>query len=748
MVTSKRSSAAIGQIVAAIRRRAILLALAVSSCFLSNSALGQVLEVSPAMDTVFRFSGFEGGTANAETLSLWTLDNTDTIDLDFSVSSNQTWLVLDPVNGSIDGVIADRRASVTASLDPTQVARLAPGVYAATVTFINLNNGEGNTTRFVQLQILPASFTVSPAFVNATWVLGSAAPTPVTVTLRNSGQPVLNYELSWLVRSWYSVDKVSGTIPAAGLDIFTISFNPGGLGAGTYTGQIDVENTTNGIGNRQLSLTLIVTPAGTGVVRIQPESDLVVRGVEGSMPNALQGYALVNGSDQSVLWSAISDENWVTISPASGTLAASNGVSGGADEQSVELRLNPAVDDLRPGSHTAAVSFQTLTTNPLTGTVNAVVFGTRIAFILIDPVLTLNLPAAGGGVEVFPPGTVVSAAPQERRVFPYGEVVTLTASANDGYQFVRWAADFDLDDEEVNPLTLAIERSRTLTPVLVPIQRTLTLSMQGTGTGTLITNPSGDFVDNELIARYNNGSEVTVEAEADAGSVFTGWTGNVPAEMGQSNPLFLTMDRDRAISARFERFVTLEVETTDGGSVVIDPAANSYAPGTVVTLTATADPEFEFEGWSGDAGGTNPEITLTLSRDMTALATFSAEGNSNDGTPTLTVDIEGDGTVTPAGGDFSLGEEVLLVATPALNGEFLRWEGDTAGTDLTTTVTMNGDRTVRAVFSTVADDPSSRPVTGNGPLCGTVGTLGVPLTFLGLLWLGGTHRKPMGRDGG
>ena len=49
-----------------------------------------------------------------------------------------------------------------------------------------------------------------------------------------------------------------------------------------------------------------------------------------------------------------------------------------------------------------------------------------------------------------------------------------------------------------------------------------------------------------------------------------------------------------------------------------------YAPGTVVTLTATADTGSVFAGWSGDCAGTDPDIVVTADADKTCIATFDS----------------------------------------------------------------------------------------------------------------------------
>jgi uncharacterized repeat protein (TIGR02543 family) len=67
----------------------------------------------------------------------------------------------------------------------------------------------------------------------------------------------------------------------------------------------------------------------------------------------------------------------------------------------------------------------------------------------------------------------------------------------------------------------------------------------------------------------------------------------------------------------------------------------------------------------------------------------------------LVIDVEGDGETVPEAGeyDYAEGTVVDLEAIPDDGWEFVRWEGDVAdNNDDTTTITMDEDKTVTAVF--------------------------------------------------
>ncbi|MDO8630507.1 MAG: hypothetical protein Q7R41_08435 [Phycisphaerales bacterium] len=730
--------------------------------FLSAAALvstaaapvrAQQIQVAPDANTVFTFSGFEGGPFLPNTLTTWKLDNADPGDAAFTVTSNQSWLQVAPADGNVGGLFTSN-IDIEASLNAAEAANLAPGLYSATVSFNNLTNGDGNTTRTVRLTVAPANFSVTPSFISATATLNGPNPAEVVVTLQSNGQPVLNYELGWTARSWFSVDRAGGTVPGSGSDSFKVSFSIAGLDPGTYTSQIDVTNTTNGAGTRQLPVSLTVKSKGAGAITLLPNEDIEVRGPVGDLPPMTQRSTIVNDGEKSVTWNAVLDAPWVSVTPSAGELAGADGLAGGLDERNIDIRVNVAAQSLPAGSSTATVTFQTTIINLITGTTTGIAFGTRVVHVVADPVLALSMPAVGGKITTDPPGTLVDPATSttKRLSFDFGEVVVVTATPGDGYEFRGWAGDFPEDAQTTNPIILPMDASKNLGALIAPILRELSLSTVGGGSGTIDMAPTGVEIENALTARYTNGTNVTLTAAPDAGAVFRGWSGNVPPGEELSNPLTMMMDRERVISARFEPAVSLDINVIGGGSVTVNPDLPAYAAGMTLILTAVPDESFVFSNWSGDATASDNPLTLTLGGGTSIIATFVAGSDSGGGgsggdgnTAKLFVDILGDGVVTPGGGTYVKGATVTVIATPGLNSTFVRWEQAATGSDLVTTVIMNADQTVRAIFEPV-NDSGGRPNPGGSgpgtiPACGAVGFLALPMLLLGWATLAGWTRR-------
>ncbi len=162
------------------------------------------------------------------------------------------------------------------------------------------------------------------------------------------------------------------------------------------------------------------------------------------------------------------------------------------------------------------------------------------------------------------------------------------------------------------------------------------------------------------------------------------------------NPLVLTMDLNRTVTARFaENVFELELTTVgDGTGVIIaDPAQGSYADGARVELSATPDPGSSFTGWSGAVTGVENPIRLTMRADASVIASFirnlyqvvvSAEGG--------TVAIE------PQQAGYYYGDSVMLTPVATNGYTFVEWQGDAEGNQVPLEISMTQDLEIDAIF--------------------------------------------------
>ena len=262
------------------------------------------------------------------------------------------------------------------------------------------------------------------------------------------------------------------------------------------------------------------------------------------------------------------------------------------------------------------------------------------------------------------------------------EVVNVTATPDAGYQFDGWSGDASGTD---NPLAVTMDANKTITATfseIPPVQFGLTVNATSGGS----VNPS--------TGTYNANEVVNVTATPDAGYQFDGWSGDAS---GTDNPLAVTMDANKTIMATFSEIqFGLTVNATSGGSV--NPSTGTYNANEVVNVTATPDAGYQFDGWSGDASGTDNPLAVTMDANKTIMATFSEIPPVQFG---LTVNATSGGSVNPSTGTYNANEVVNVTATPDAGYQFDGWGGDASGTDNPLAVTMDANKTITATFSQI-----------------------------------------------
>ena len=273
------------------------------------------------------------------------------------------------------------------------------------------------------------------------------------------------------------------------------------------------------------------------------------------------------------------------------------------------------------------------------------------------------------------PGSVTLDPP----VGPYaaGTAVTLTAVPDPDSVFQGWSGDLS---GSTNPATLIVDGNESVTATFARLYD-VTLSSSGPGTVTL-DPPGGTYV---------AGTVVSVTATAGANAVFDGFTGDLT---GTASPQQLTVDADKTVGASFTQHYTVSVSATGPGAVTLDPPTGPYAPGTLVTVTATPDLNAVFDGFTGDLAGTTSPQQLTVDADKTVGASFTQHY-------TVSVNATGPGAVTldPPTGPYAPGTLVTVTATPDLNAVFDGFTGDLTGTASPQQLTVDADKTVGASFT-------------------------------------------------
>jgi hypothetical protein len=96
----------------------------------------------------FESEGMSGGPFSPAS-KVYTIENMDATDLDFTVSTTQSWIDLSSTGGHLSAGGSD---SVTVSISP-DAGSLGNGLYSDEISFTNITNHDGDTTRAVHLQV-------------------------------------------------------------------------------------------------------------------------------------------------------------------------------------------------------------------------------------------------------------------------------------------------------------------------------------------------------------------------------------------------------------------------------------------------------------------------------------------------------------------------------------------------------------------------------------------------------------------
>jgi hypothetical protein len=230
-------------------------------------------------------------------------------------------------------------------------------------------------------------------------------------------------------------------------------------------------------------------------------------------------------------------------------------------------------------------------------------------------------------------------------------------------------------------------------------------------------------------AEYEEGTELSLVAEPDPGSEFVEFYGDCgPTECE------LTMDEAHSVTATFEaeeEFFPLTIETAGGGSGTVEceveagpaePCEEEYLEGTELSLVAEADPGSEFVEWIGDCGPEDCE--LTMDEEHEAIALFELEPEefdleiNFDGTGSGEVECELQEGPEECQASYPEGTELVLVADPAPNSEFVEFVGE-CDPEVCELV-MDQDHEVTATFDLEEGAEATLTITNAGTGTGTV----------------------------
>jgi uncharacterized repeat protein (TIGR02543 family) len=268
-----------------------------------------------------------------------------------------------------------------------------------------------------------------------------------------------------------------------------------------------------------------------------------------------------------------------------------------------------------------------------------------------------------------------------------GEVIQLTAAPASGYHVSAWSGtDDDASTALTNQLTMpAADHNVNVT--YAADQYTLTVVSDH---GTVSKNPDK--------TTYTYGEVVQLTATPGGGWAFASWTGDAS---GSQNPIDVTIAGNMTVTANYSQHAYILTITSEHGTVAKSPDNATYTYGEVVQLTAAPAAGWTFVSWSGAATGTANPVEVTMDGDKSVTANYSQNEY------TLTVDIVGNGSVSrnPDQDTYLYGDSVQLTAAAASGWIFDSWSGDLTGSANPASITMDGNKTVTATFTSTNTAP-------------------------------------------
>ena len=242
---------------------------------------------------------------------------------------------------------------------------------------------------------------------------------------------------------------------------------------------------------------------------------------------------------------------------------------------------------------------------------------------------------------------------------------------------------------------------------------TLPVTIKTSGAG----NVTGEGIncgtnDTDCKEYHDVNTTITLTAAPGTGAKFTGWSGDCT---GTALTCTLKITQARQVIATFVGGgspYNLSIRQIGDGYVKGSPSgidcwgrcSADYAPGTVVTLTATPDDLSEFAGWGGSCSGTQSTCKLTMNGEKNVSATFRTIKPSFP----LAVFRDGPGDVQDDAGSIDCGNDctwqhpvdtqITLKAVPLSDARFVKWTGACKGTAETCVLTIKGETYVGAAF--------------------------------------------------
>ncbi len=262
-------------------------------------------------------------------------------------------------------------------------------------------------------------------------------------------------------------------------------------------------------------------------------------------------------------------------------------------------------------------------------------------------------------------GGTVSGGSQEAE---YGTEVTVSATANEGYEFIGWYQGTEKVSDSAS-YTFTVESAVSLMAKFKKKQEpveTVAINVEAEEGGTV----SGGKTDAEV------GSRITVKARPDAGYEFDGWYQGTE-KVSENTSYTFTVESALTLTAKFKKkqepaeTADIKVEAEEGGAV--SGGKEGIEIGTNLTVTAEPSEGYEFDGWYLGEEKVSEELSYTfkVEESITLTAKFVKKQVSVEKVK-VTVKTTAGGTVSGTT-EVAVGSKVTVKATANAGYSFAGW---------------------------------------------------------------------------
>ena len=325
----------------------------------------------------------------------FTIRNAGDGTLNYLVSADEDWVQLNTTAGASSGENDPVNVSI-------ETAGLAAGERLATITVSRSDSSEPARIRVRLVLTAEGPPAIGLAVGELTFnLVDGAGPSTQAFTLRNSGGSTLNYEITSNA-PWLSVSPPEG-VSSGETDAISATANPAGLGVGTFVGQVEIRDPTEG-----LLATLMVT---LNIVADAPRPGITVEQLAFEAPlagqPAPQMFDLANAGGGVLNYVITTSQPWVMVDPASGAVTTTPQQT---EFDVITVTVNPF--GLTAGTHEAEITVSEAAKGgqgPVVITVSLVVLSDLTPFIRQDGVVN-GATFAGPELEAHAstPGSIVS----------------------------------------------------------------------------------------------------------------------------------------------------------------------------------------------------------------------------------------------------------------------------------------------------------------------------------------------------